>query len=987
MLLSISASGAEWRLVHQDNFERKALGTDWLVLRGDWHINKDGQLQIQRQWQSHSWIMSTLPLRGRNVRVEFDLCVPSRLLGFIPVVSHPRGPLDDSTFEAHLQGGALGWGGGGIDDRVGVKIHALPPEKRTEAGGRNGYQLIDLDRWYTVSLQLADGRFELGIDNKIVERGRVHQGRSLINSNLQMAAAPCAVVDNLRVYACPMARPLPRLNDAPASENRRATVDAGGFLDRSKPDCGFQAAIDSLPPGGGAVNLPEGRFLMRRHLRIPSHTTLKGQGPSTVLKAMDVTGAEVESWSSDGGVIKLRLKAPHDFRRGDAFAYGSSWGHGGKPDDVAMKRGLVLAEDGNTLTVNCPPQSKGTRIIHFFALVCSFGSEFAEVKDLALEGPTNNPSGASGGFSTCPVTFGSTSNPRFTRVVIRSYPSDGLSAQTCDDGRAFDVTVSGCSQGLHPGTTTLRFMAARTVAVHNRSTGLYFCWYNSNGIYYRNRLKNFTGYPDQGDVFNTLAFNSLTDRMGVSIGYNGCIFGNRAPGLTLGAWTPREPMDESRLGPGLNKYSNMPRYFSVACNVMESFTASRFTRGNVVADNSTSTGKPTPYRFLIAADTEDKNPERDKNVWSDRVLAGPIEHLPPLPDRREPVPPPELPAPVLDGATYYNPRRADCGFQQALDELRDNGGALRLPGGRYVLQEPLRIPSNVRLAGHGAGTILLAGEGVGNVVTAEDAENVVLREFVVEGSWPLEKSRAAAAVAVSGGGSVSLIALDLRGWGGDAVQIRQVRGVAVQDCRVLRCPGDAYRVENASGLRMECNSAVQCGSGFRIIGSRDARLFANLSALNGGAGFTIRSNGAVLSANNAHNNLQDGFLLEDCRGTVLAGNTVNGNNQSGKAYAGVRLAKGATKARVLFNNCGDEQLCATQLVGILEEKGASGNELIGNITATVATRRGHERAPSLVAKGENSRVERNWTETLLPSNDSIETIEWKRRQAAQDKER
>ena len=60
-------------------------------------------------------------------------------------------------------------------------------------------------------------------------------------------------------------------------------VDASTFLDRSLPDCGFQKAINSLPPGGGVVQLPEGRFVLERYLFLRSGTTLRGRGRATVL--------------------------------------------------------------------------------------------------------------------------------------------------------------------------------------------------------------------------------------------------------------------------------------------------------------------------------------------------------------------------------------------------------------------------------------------------------------------------------------------------------------------------------------------------------------------------------------------------------------------------------------------------------------------------------------------------------------------------------
>ena len=80
----------------------------------------------------------------------------------------------------------------------------------------------------------------------------------------------------------------------------------------------------------------------------------------------------------------------------------------------------------------------------------------------------------------------------------------------------------------------------------------------------------------------------------------------------------------------------------------------------------------------------------------------------------------------------------------------------------------------------------------------------------------------------------------------------------------------------------------------------------------------------------------------------------------------------------VINDCGDEQLYATQLVGIREEAGASGSEIRFNNTATLCTRRGHEKDPSLISQGKGSTVSDNWTETIIPSNDSVEVIEYLR---------
>ena len=84
------------------------------------------------------------------------------------------------------------------------------------------------------------------------------------------------------LVACAAVMGWPRAAEA-AEAATRPCVDAGAFLDRSRADCGFQKAIDSLPPGGGVVLLPEGRFVLERYLFLKSGTTLRGRGKKTVL--------------------------------------------------------------------------------------------------------------------------------------------------------------------------------------------------------------------------------------------------------------------------------------------------------------------------------------------------------------------------------------------------------------------------------------------------------------------------------------------------------------------------------------------------------------------------------------------------------------------------------------------------------------------------------------------------------------------------------
>ncbi len=229
------AADPEWRLQKEDDFNRIGLGTDWLVLRGEWHINKDKQLEIQRQWPSHSVIAHTMNLRGKNVKVEMDVQVPSRMLGYV-YKHHGRKRLMSGTgFGFNLQSGVLDWAGGGIDDRAGIELNAS-----IDAKNKDEFTL-PLDRWVHVVLTLIDGKLTVMLDGRVVKEQLIPQGRSLVNTGLSLYAVPCALFDNMKFYTAAMAKPLPALNIASPEENRKATILLGpNDIDASKPDCGIQ---------------------------------------------------------------------------------------------------------------------------------------------------------------------------------------------------------------------------------------------------------------------------------------------------------------------------------------------------------------------------------------------------------------------------------------------------------------------------------------------------------------------------------------------------------------------------------------------------------------------------------------------------------------------------------------------------------------------------------------------------------------------------
>jgi len=966
-VLPAAPPGGGWTLAFRDDFRAPRKGADppvagpgsqWVPLRGDWFVTAEGRLRTQRIWPSDSAIMLDIPFRGVNIRAEMDVIVGK-----------------NDTIAPHLQSGEALWGGGGIHDGVRARIfggrdlslHARLQDGQTKE--KAGVICVEPLKPHRLVIQLEDGAWFVEVAGKRVREGKIAQGRSQVNCRFAIFAIPNGEIDNLRIYTSPLRAPRSAATLNTEAANRIATVDASKYLDPKLAGCGFQKAIDSLPPNGGCVILPEGRFLMRRHLLLPSHVTLRGRGAGkTTLVHCDTARGEIVSAKSGNGRHLVVLKDASAFRPGDAVCYGGRWAHPGTVGVHGVRnRGvLVLEVKDNTLALTEPPGKRDQVITHFFPLVYSRWSEFVELKDLTLIGPEKNPVKAGGGFMTNLVTFGAVSGGRVTRVEGRRFPADGFSMQGGADYIVTDNTVSETSQGFHPGTTTSRYLWARNLSVSNR-LGLYFCWYNSRGVYTRSTYSGMGGYPDAGDFFNVIAFNRDERQFRITNGASGVYFGNECKGVLMNAHGKA-----SR-----HLYSAAPRYFVIAANRMPKFATGEKVKqgdrgplGNIIAANRTAAGR--------ASAIEAKAADKTGNVLT---TEGPADFagIAAGCGRDQPVPPPALPEPILDGAKYYRHGLPDCGFQKALDELgRRGGGTLRLPAGRYVIGAPLTVPSNTTLAGQGMATVLLHdpelrdNRGLSAISTAS-TENVVIRELALEGAYAGGKSdRNLPAITVMNAKNVRLDSIDVRGWRhGAGIGIVRSEGVLVQDCRVVECEAGGFQAINSKDVVFRHNLAI--GNGIDSGRAREAHGLAlagvtgksvvegNIAARNRAAGIGLReSDGVLIAANNA---TCQQFSRRGC-GILLE-----------RGVTGVALGEGCRGNRVLYNRVGDDRLVPVQRVGIMERKGASGNTIMYNATAP----HHGKNADTICSEGTGSTIERNLEETILPSGSSLE--EWQQGRA------
>jgi len=132
-----------------------------------------------------------------------------------------------------------------------------------------------------------------------------------------------------------------------------ASLDATKYLDVSKADCGFQAAIDAAANvGGGVVRLPKGTFTLRRGLVLRSGVTLSGAGldKTILVHARRTLRLDVSADSPSGNQVFLR-NIPPDLRAGSAVVscrrYPPSWYGSPRPAwvrSVDRRTGAVILE-------------------------------------------------------------------------------------------------------------------------------------------------------------------------------------------------------------------------------------------------------------------------------------------------------------------------------------------------------------------------------------------------------------------------------------------------------------------------------------------------------------------------------------------------------------------------------------------------------------------------------------------------------------------
>ena len=936
------ADNSEWQPIIEDEFDRVMIGPDWHVLRGDWRIEA-GKLRVTRIWPSDNNILCTRTMPRGDMRAVIGLRLDD--IGY-------------SVIRLGLRIGEKGWGGGGYPDDFLVNLNGSRDQEPFSVN-KNGDIALRPATDYIVEMAIIDNKGSLKINERAVIKDKaLLPERSENNRHFFINCMPNGWVHSVKLYTRPGATTALPLATNSRKENKQATVYAEDLIDPNNPAPGMQAAIDSLPSTGGVVILPAGDFLMRRHLALRSGVTLRGQGyDKTILKHADIHETKIVKLEQSVINCRATVEDASKYQIGDGISYGDRWSHvGGSNENQPGRDHFITAIEGKVLTIRGIAPKNSKTLKNFFPLVFCVVAEFVQVEDLTLRGPDSGKAG--GGFNTCPVTFGCLYGARIHRVNVEKFPADGVSVQYAADTLVTDNTVTGTGFGFHPGTQTQRFLWGRNHSVGN-GLGLYFCFSNENGVYYRNTLDNFGGYPGVGDVFNLLVSNDCKKSMGIDGAYAGLFFNNRMESLELSG----HPVD-----PGRPLYFGPSHYYVVAEHQLGKLSIGESNKGHAIVGN-TSLNPNEP--LIVEGEPED-------SVYAKKGL-GLVEKLALKPGagRDKPVARPSLPEPILDGHKYYSRFNTAGGFQKALDKLAKAGGTLQLPGGRYPLKQALKLPPKVTLAGHGVGTVLYAaGNYTGSLITGEGLDRSAVRTLTILSRYDPTVKRAAA-IELNAVGSIHLENIDVRGWEGDGIHTTGAN-VTVRDCRVFGSAGNGYRLSGGK-VHVEFSLAKSCEKGFVLENVKESgQIEGCVARSNRSSGIELNKvTNPLLIANNVGYNNEDGILLSDSTGGHVVSNLCRANNQALKGRAGIRLAGTANGCTVAYNHSSDDEIYASQAQGIIEEQTASQNIIRFNLACPMYMNhqpKGQAAPAALIARGRNSIVSDNQDRSVLPSGSSIESI-------------
>jgi len=258
----------------------------------------------------------------------------------------------------------------------------------------------------------------------------------------------------------------------------------------------IQIALDALKTrGGGTVILNPGVYDIIGPVQLPSNTTLKGSGKSTVLRKCDGfrTSFIIDA---DWGMLKAVVKDASGFKKGMGIELYDDQNNNGWEVTTAVITDIqdnVIYFDNNTVN-DYIAEMNGT-VSNACSIIAAVGVENVKIADLVVEGnkATNDYiNGCRGGG----VYIHRSKNCLVENVVVNEFNGDSYSWQTDEHITVRECEASnGNGLGFHPGTGSDHPIVENCSSHNNRGDGLFLCWRVQNGIF---RNNSFYSNGDNG---------------------------------------------------------------------------------------------------------------------------------------------------------------------------------------------------------------------------------------------------------------------------------------------------------------------------------------------------------------------------------------------------------------------------------------------------------------------------------------------------------
>lgn len=233
----------------------------------------------------------------------------------------------------------------------------------------------------------------------------------------------------------------------------RTVLNAGDFAGGDPLTGGIQAAIDSLPEGGGTVYVPAGTYPLHRPVKLRPGVKLVGAGKGSILKKDDgfVVGLAEDAEKGQGYVV---VEDASRLREGGCIAIGDKK----HPGVIWGGMFLITALEGNKVSISHILSRGGLRsdlavadggcCANLFMVILP--APDATVMDLQLDG---NKANQVVDFATESKIF-----PSYGMLWCGLYPARGVHIERCD--------IHDCGIGIHINGGRCRI---RNCDIHNNS--------------------------------------------------------------------------------------------------------------------------------------------------------------------------------------------------------------------------------------------------------------------------------------------------------------------------------------------------------------------------------------------------------------------------------------------------------------------------------------------------------------------------------------